>query len=191
MKKWKVLETRTIFRNQWFDLKEEKVQITEDLAIEGVLVHHFSDWVNVIPITASGEVILENQYRHGMGVTTIETPSGSVEEEDASLEEAAERELYEETGYATGEIVFLGKSQANPQLMNNWVHHFLALDCHVVARPQPEIGFEIDFWLLPFEKAMEQVRSGKIQHATTVEGLLRSADWLNMHGGKVGFPWKK
>jgi len=178
MKKWKTLESKTLFKNQWFDVKEERVQVSEDLAIEGVLVHYFTDWVNMIPITKEGDLLLVSQYRHGMQVMTIETPSGSVEPTDASPEEAATRELFEETGYAVGKVIFLGKSQANPQLMNNHVHHFLALDCHLVAQPTVEIGGIDSFWREPLESALQKIRSGELNHSITVEGLYRADDWL-------------
>lgn len=184
MKKWKVLETKTIFRNQWFDVKEDKVQITDSLAVEGVIVHHFSDWVNIVPLTSDNKIILENQYRHGIGLVTIETPSGSMEPEDSTPEEAAERELYEETGYAAGQLVFLGKSQALPQLLNNHVHHFLALDCKLVDKPKPEVGGQIDFWLEPFETALQRIRSGEVSQSYTVEGLFRADDWLRKNRSK-------
>ena len=61
MKKWKTLESHTLFKNQWFDIKEEKVQVTDELAVEGVIVLNFSDWVNVIPLTSRQEVILVSQ----------------------------------------------------------------------------------------------------------------------------------
>lgn len=177
-KKWKILETHTLFKNQWFDIKEEKVQVSEELALEGVIVHHFRDWVNIVPLTHDHHIILENQYRHGVGAITVETPSGSMEEEDQSPKDAAARELYEETGYAAGKMIFLGRSQANPQLMNNFIHHFLALDCHLVDRPKPEIGGVIDFWLEPFEKALEKINRGEILHSYVIEGLLRAKEWL-------------
>lgn len=186
-KKWKILETRTLFKNQWFDIKEDKIKISDELAMEGVIVHHFRDWVNVVPLTSKGELILEKQYRHGMGVITIETPSGSMEETDRSPEATAERELFEETGYAYRTLFPLGKSQANPQLMNNYIHHFLALDCTMVAKPKNQWGEEIDFWIEPFDGVLTKIREGEITHSTTVEGVLRADDWLRRNPDKFSF----
>lgn len=178
MKKWKTLESHTIFKNQWFDVREEKVQVTEDLAMEGVLVHTFSDWVCVVPFTKTREILLVSQYRHGMGVLTTEVPSGSVEPDDPTPKDAAIRELFEETGYAAGQIYFIGKSQANPQMQNNYIHHFVALDCHLVSQPKPEIGGVAEFWLEPWDRTLHKVRAGEINHSSTVECVLRAEDWL-------------
>lgn len=182
MKKWKTLETKTIFHNQWFDIREEKVQITDELAIEGVIVHRFPDWCNIIAMTPQKQVFLVRQYRHGVNQETIETPSGSMEVEDKTFQDGAERELLEETGYSSNRWISLGRSYANPQLQNNWIHHFLALDCQLTSQPQAELGGTIDFWNEPMSSIMEKIRSGAICHSYVVEGLLRAREWLRVHG---------
>ncbi len=174
MSKWKTLETHTLFKNQWFEIKENKVQVTDELAIDGVIVLNFRDWVNVIALDEKDNIILEKNYRHGLNAQMIETPSGSMEAEDKSPQEAARRELYEETGYAAGKMISLGKSAANAQLQNNYIHHYLALDCRLVSQPKPEIEGTIEFWLEPFDKSIERLQKGEIINSYIVEGLLRA-----------------
>jgi ADP-ribose pyrophosphatase len=178
MSKWKTLETQTIFKNQWFDIKENKVQVSDELAVEGIVVLNFRDWVNVVPLDGKGRILLEKNYRHGLNSIMIETPSGSVEPEDKSVSEAARRELYEETGYAAGKMISLGKSAANAQLQNNWIHHFLALDCQLVSQPKPEIDGVIEFWAESLENVMDRVQKGEITNSYIVEGLLRAYIYL-------------
>ncbi len=179
MSKWKTLETHTIFKNQWFDIKENKVQVTDELAIEGVVTLSFPDWVNIIPLDEKQNILLEKNYRHGLGQVMIETPSGSMELTDKSPMEAARRELYEETGYAAGKLVLLGKSAANAQLQTNSVYHYLALDCRLVSQPKPEIEGVIEFWLEPFDKILERIQKSEITNSYIVEGLLRAYTYLN------------
>ena len=38
-----------------------------------------SDWINVIPLTADGEVVMIEQYRHGSEEVTLEIPGGMVD----------------------------------------------------------------------------------------------------------------
>lgn len=179
MKKWKILETHTLFKNQWFDVKEHKVQVSDVLAVEGVITLEFPDWVNIVALDKSKNVILERNYRHGQMILSVETPSGSMEASDVSAEEAARRELLEETGYAAQSFVYLGKSSANAQLQNNWIHHFIALDCQAVQNPRPELEGEVESWLEPLEKVMERVQKGEIHNSYIVEGLLRAQLYLN------------
>lgn len=57
------------------------------------------DWVNVIALTDEGEVVMIRQYRHGSNEITLEIPGGILDEGEKP-EDAAGRELLEETGFA-------------------------------------------------------------------------------------------
>ena len=181
MKKWKILETKTLFKNQWFDVKEDKVQLNEELALDGVLVLSFTDWVNVVPLTPGGQLLVEKQYRHGISDFCIETPSGSMEVDDPNPEFAAQRELREETGYTSQEWILIGVSRPNPQLMNNRMHHFLALNCTPTHTPEQGWDEAIEFWPMDWIDVLEGVRNGTIHNSLTVEGLLRADDWLRLN----------
>ena len=178
MKKWKILESQTILKNQWFDIKEHKVQITDTLAIEGVVVLEFPDWVNIIALDDKNQVVLEKNYRHGRGDFCIETPSGSLEPTDKSPVEAARRELLEETGYAADQLIQLGISTTNPQLLTNQMHHFLALGVKWVQPPQHEFEGAVESWVEPWSKVMARIDNGEISNSLAVEGLLRAERYL-------------
>lgn len=60
--------------------------------------------VIIVPVTAEGEIILIRQYRPVLDNYVLELPAGLVELGETSLE-AARRELVEETGYYTDELV--------------------------------------------------------------------------------------
>lgn len=180
MRRWRVLESQTLLKNPWFDIKEEKVQISNDLAMEGIIVLVFGDWVNVVPLTENRDLVMVRQYRHGISDFTVETPSGSMEDKDGSEENAARRELLEETGFEARRWVYLGKSLTNPGLMNNHIHHFLALDCEKKTEPQPNFsGEELESWVEPFDEVIRKVREGQVTHGFTVDGLYRAKDWLD------------
>ena len=185
MRKWKVLEAHTLYKNQWFDIKEHKVQVSDDLAMEGVVVLEFRDWVNIVAIDAQGRVILERNYRHGQAAESIETPSGSVELTDPSPEEAARRELLEETGYVAEKFVLLGRSAANAQLQNNWIYHYLAVDCRQVEAPRSELEGPVESWAEPLVQVLDRLSKGEISNSYIVEGLLRAQAWLGQNRKKA------
>lgn len=126
-----------------------------------------SDWVNVIPITKTGEVILIEQFRHGIEQITLEIPGGMVDEgEDAKI--AAERELLEETGYIPRETILLGKSHPNPAIQNNWVYHYLAIDCEKHHQPKFDATESVLTKLFPLTEIQKLTKDGKITHSLVI-----------------------
>ncbi|MBS6041740.1 NUDIX hydrolase [Clostridium baratii] len=75
--------------------------------------HAKADGVMIIPITKEGEVIIIKQYRPAINDYIYELPAGIVDPGE-SLEEAARRELFEETGLkASSYEVFLKPSYSS------------------------------------------------------------------------------
>ena len=74
------------------------------------------DWINIIPLTDNGHVVMVKQYRHGTREVTLEVPGGMVEDGD-SAEETAYRELLEETGYKAESMMKLGVIDPNPAIL--------------------------------------------------------------------------
>lgn len=122
------------------------------------------EWVNVIPLTAANEVVLIRQYRHGAEEITLEIPGGMVDAGETPRE-AALRELAEETGFVPREIVSLGKSRPNPAIQNNWVHHFLALDCAKINETVFDSTESVVAELFDLKEIPQLFREEKITHS--------------------------
>lgn len=82
------------------------------------------DWVNIIAVLGSGEIVLVRQFRHALGRETLELPGGIVDDGKTPFQ-AAQDELLDEAGFFGGEWIQLGCYLANPGLQNNYVHTFL------------------------------------------------------------------
>src|SRR5689334_11557011 len=83
------------------------------------------DWVNVIPITTDGQIVLVEQYRHGSDTIELEVPGGVMDKTDTSPVETACRELKEETGYEGENARVIGKVFPNPAIMSNSTYTIL------------------------------------------------------------------
>jgi len=88
------------------------------------------DWCIVIPAldTPKGrQFVMVWQWRHGSKCLSLEFPGG-VMEHGEKPEDAAARELHEETGYTPGKLTKLGEFYPNAAIMSNKIYFFLAED---------------------------------------------------------------
>lgn len=94
---------QTLYEGNWLRL----VRIGQWEACERT--HGQGMAVIVIAVTPADEVLFVEQYRVPLGARTIEMPAGLVGDDHAhdTLEEAARRELVEETGWSPAKIEVL------------------------------------------------------------------------------------
>ena len=130
-----------------------------------------SDWVNVVPLTDAGEVVMVKQFRHGAQRVTLEIPGGMVDEgEDAAT--AAARELREETGFAAREGIEIGRVNPNPALFGNAVYSYVALGCTQVGEISGDGGTEETVVELVARDALAaRARAGDVDHALVLAGF--------------------
>jgi 8-oxo-dGTP pyrophosphatase MutT (NUDIX family) len=125
------------------------------------------DWVNIIPVTSAGDVVMVEQFRHGLDGMTIEIPGGLVDPGETPME-AAGRELLEETGYRAAEIVPLGGANPNPALFGNTLHVFLGRDVEQVAEVRNETTEETEVVVVSPAELRRLVRGGAVDHALVI-----------------------
>jgi len=126
-----------------------------------------SDWVNIIPITPDGDIVMVRQYRHGLDGFTVEIPGGMVDAGE-SPSEAASRELLEETGFRAAEIESLGTTNPNPALFGNTLHVFLGRGALRVAEVRNESTEETHVEVVSPQDLERLVRDGSVNHALVI-----------------------
>ena len=131
---WEVLDSTYNYRDRWLALRSDTVRLPNGRVLSPFHIIEQPDWVTVIALTRDGGIILVEEYRHGARQTVIELPSGIHDKPEAPLA-AMQRELREETGFASDDWHPLGAFFANAPRLNNRVHCFLALDAAKVAEP--------------------------------------------------------
>ncbi len=136
------------------------------------------DWINIIPLTANDEVVMIEQYRHGINRVTLEIPGGMV---DAGEEPqtAAVRELYEETGYRATGACLLGSTHPNPAIQDNQIHTYLAENVEFESAPAFDSTEHTAVRLVPLQSVPALIADGTITHALVVVGFHWLMLWRN------------
>lgn len=134
-------------------------------------VEHRKGAAAVVPITLDGKILLVKQYRPSLERYTWELPAGARKTTEEDFLETAKRELLEETGYMSNDIVHLMTLRTTVAFCNEKIEVFLASDCFQ-ERPQQlddAENIEVEEWNV--EAVLEKIYSGEIQDAKTVAGV--------------------
>lgn len=128
VKPWTVLNSQLVLeRPPWLTITAQRCLLPNGHIIEEYLLAEGRDVVMVFPLSADGEVILVEQYKHGCGRVLWDLPAGYVDAEDELLLHAAQRELAEETGYSADDWTHLASLHPDPNRSANRVHFYLAV----------------------------------------------------------------
>ena len=128
------------------------------------------DWVNVVPVTPEGEIVMVRQYRHGAQKVTLEIPGGIIDPGEAPGAAAA-RELLEETGYRGEVAELLGTVNPNPAVFGNRCFSFVVRGAREVAAIQNSATEETVVERVPAADLPRLLTRGAIDHALVVAAL--------------------
>jgi ADP-ribose pyrophosphatase len=126
--------------------------------------------VVVLPLLADGSVVLIRNYRAAVDRQMIELPAGTLEPGEDPVA-AAHRELAEETGYRARSMELLTSFFSSPGILDEKMHLYLATGLEP-GETDLQDDEEIEPLVLPWQEALALGRSGQIEDAKTLIGLL-------------------
>jgi ADP-ribose pyrophosphatase len=141
----------------------------ERVGISGIVV--------MVAITPSGKVVLEKQFRPPLGREVIELPAGLVEPGE-SMEEAATRELIEETGWAAKKLEFLAEGPISTGASTESLRAYLCTDLEHAGKNGGDDNEIIEVIEVPIESAQKFLRNAQSDGALVdlkVFGLIELA----------------
>jgi ADP-ribose pyrophosphatase len=165
---WKVLKSEELLvAAPWFTLSVQQVRLPNGRVIDTYYQFKMPDCVIVFAQTVSDEVIVERQYKHGIGKVSLTLPAGTIEDGEQPLA-AAQRELEEETGYAAKDWRALGNFTLHDSYSCVKVHIFVARDAHRVAEPKSGDLEEMEIILMRPVDILASIGTGDIASRGTV-----------------------
>jgi len=169
-KTWKTLSSEYLIKRPWLTARRDKIQLPNGQINEEYYVLEYPDWINVIAVTEDDHFVFIRQYRHALGCTCYEIVAG-VMEQDEQPEDAAKRELLEETGYTGGSWQELMQISANPSTMTNITHCFVAEGVKKTSEQHLDITEDIDVHLFSREEVLQMLQNGELKQALMIAPL--------------------
>jgi len=171
VKPWLVLDSKLLVDERWLQLREDRVRLGNGHQIDRFHVIHGPDWASVLCVTDASEVVLVRQYRHGIASTSLELPAGVIEPSETP-EEAARRELVEETGYESDDWVSIQSVSTEPARHTTRAHFFCARGARPTRAPAPEETEVLELVKVPLADLSRLVVDGGIVHGVHVGAIL-------------------
>jgi ADP-ribose pyrophosphatase len=182
MASWKTLQSKELLKVGFFRLRTDRVELPDGRVMPNYYVMEFSDWVNIVPVTDEGKIVLVEQFRHASGHSFFEIPGGSTDPgKGEDPKKAALRELSEETGFVPEDVRLLGIHYPNPALQNNRMHTFIGFGCRKMQEPDPDPYEDIKVHAFSIPEVVDMIFSGKINHSIVVASLLYALPTLGFH----------
>ncbi len=178
---WLDISTRPLGDFRIFTVRSERKLSPRTGSEHDFYIIDCANWVNVIALTAGGDIVLVEQFRHGSRTVELEAPGGMIDPEDASPVEAGVRELREETGYVGENARLIGSCHPNPAIMTNTCHTVLVENCRRVADTDFDQGEDVITRLEPVRDLHRLVTEGKVRHALVIVAFQYYHAWRAEH----------
>ena len=172
----KCLESKNIFTGKLLNVLCDKVVLPDGRESTREYIKHPGASV-VIPYLNDKRVLLIRQFRYPVNRVMIELPAGKIDP-DESPENTIKRELEEETGYSSNNIIKLCMIHTCVGYSDELLHLFWAYDLKPCIN-KPDYDEKIELLPMNINDAMEMIYSGKVTDAKSIIGLFWADKIIN------------
>lgn len=182
---WEELRTEHIVQDEWIDFRRSAYRFPDGKEFEPFYSYSRRDYVVVVASDTDGKYLCVRQFRQGIREVTTEFPAGGIEraggreygsEADSSVsekaQEAARRELLEETGYVSDEWRYLLTVPSNATMADNYAHIFAAENCRRVGEQKLDETEFLNVRKYSAAEIEEMISQGNFQQAVHIMAWL-------------------
>ena len=170
------IDRTLVRRGAIVDIYEDTVKLPNGNIEKWDFVAHRMGAACVVPVTPDGHILLVRQYRPALDRYTWELPAGCRDEVDEPTDITAKREMEEETGYTSDDIVQLLSLKSTVAFCNELIDVYLARNIRRIGEQHLDPAEEISMKLWELDDILEEIYSGRIQDGKTVAGILAYAN---------------
>ncbi|MCP4299628.1 MAG: NUDIX hydrolase [Gammaproteobacteria bacterium] len=168
---WKKLSSRTVYENDWMEVREDHVVNPGGGENHYGHVHFKNRAVAMIALDDAGNTWLVGQDRYTLGEYSWELPMGGAPLDEPPLM-AAKRELQEETGIRAANWEELMRLHTSNSITDEVGFAYVATDLSFGDTKFEETE-DLKIRKLPLEDAVKMVLDGQITDAISAAALLR------------------
>ncbi len=167
----KIVESRTVYEKHERTVVEDVLEFADGSKHEWIYFKTSKNAVAVAALTKDDKMILTKQYRHPFGKVIFDIPAGAMKD-DETVEQAALRELEDETGYTAEKLEWIGRFTWAPGAMGPaTVEVFFSNSLKPKGSFDPSEITDIEF--VDFDRVLRGVLKGDyIDSALVVAALL-------------------
>jgi len=145
----------------WLEVAVEKIELPDGRVVDEFLHLVARDFVVVVPFTPDGRIVTIRSYKHGPRRVSLALPAGLLDGNEPP-DDAARRELLEETGYEAASWERIGSYVVESNYGLNTEHAFIARGARKVREPRSGDLEEIRVELHTRDELIAAIRSGDI-----------------------------
>lgn len=179
----KLIKTETKYDGRRFKIIQKQYEREDGLKIIRDCVEP-GDAVIIIAVNENDEVFFIEQYRETIENVALELPAGMIEKNE-DLEEAARRELEEETGIKAKRIEYLTSCFTSAGYTAEKIYIYLAKDLEYGNQHLDETEEILNIRKIHIEDAMKMILEDKMDHAS-VYIAIQTYYYKYYNGGKNG-----
>ena len=169
----KTVKSEHIYDGKVVDLWLDTVILPDGKSATREVINH-PGGVCVLAADENNNVLTVRQFRKAIDGVMLEIPAGKLEYGE-NVEEAALRELREETGMVAKELVYLGYFHPTPAYCREKIHMYFARNLIKTNTDLDEDEF-VEASAIPFDELYKMVLSNEVTDGKTALAVLKAKE---------------
>ena len=154
------------------DIYSDKMRLDDGSIQDWDFVSHRMGAAAILPVLRDGKILLVEQSRPCIEKVTLEIPAGCRDYKDEDAKVCAMRELKEETGYESDDVIKLLTLNTTVAFCDETVEIFMAKNIKKVSSQKLDAGEDITIKIFEPKELVNMIFSGNITDSKTIAAIM-------------------